>query len=110
MRLVQKNLKHTGYAILEVQDEDGSYTQIEPLFTGDFLLESEGLRKSLEECLKVPVKLLTIYGSNTILALEKLKEFKEKYGVLPRNYTEEIRTGFQNADGLTQSYPRFVYK
>ena len=110
MRLVQKNLRHTGYAILEVQNEDGCSKLIEPLFTEDFLLESTELREELEKNLGVSVKLLDIYGANIDLPLQQLKEFKQNYGALPRNYTEEIRTGFQHGDGLTQYYPRFIYK
>ena len=110
MRLIQKSLKHVGYAILEVQNEESSNSQMEPLFTNDVLLESEELRKELEKSLRTPVKLKAVYVSNIELPLQQLKEFKQKYGSLPRNYTEEIRTGFQHGDGLTQYYPRFVYK
>ena len=39
---------------------------------------------------------------------KELQDFKQKYGALPRNYVEEIRTGFRSGDGLTQSLPRFV--
>ena len=109
MRLVQKNLKHTGYAVLTVHAER-QYIEVAPLFTADYLLEGESTRKFLEEELKVPVNLTHVYSVDGFTAIKELQEFQQKYGALPRNYVEEIRTGFRNGDGLVQFLPRFVYK
>ena len=109
MRLVQKNLKHTGYAVLTVHKKH-EYVEVTPLFTADYLLEGEEIRKGLEEELKIPVSLTHVYSADGFVAIKELQDFKQKYGALPRNCVEEIRTGFRSGDGLTQSLPRFVYK
>ena len=96
MRLVQTNMKHKGYALLEVKSAEGPYIGLVPLFTTDYLIESEEMRKSLQEELGVQVILDCIYVSDITDSVQKLKEFKQKYNALPRNYVEEIRTGFQN--------------
>lgn len=109
MRLIQKNLKHKGYVILQVHDST-PYLEIMPIFTKDYLLEAENLRYSLECELNISVTLDSVYISDTTEPLRQLKEFKEKYHALPQNYTEEIRTGFQNGAGLNQTLPRYIYR
>lgn len=95
MRLVQKSLLHTGYIILE----DNS---IFPAFGPNVLAEAyytEGGRRVK--------KVYAVADFNELL--EKIKEFKEKYGVIPQNFTEELRTGLKDGDGLSQTHPRFCY-
>ena len=101
-RLVQKNIKHTGYAILT--DNLGN-EKILPTFSKDLIWESMELETS-------SFKLTGIYGARSIMPtiMELIKEFKEKYGIVPQNHTTELRTGFQNSIDLYQSDKRFCYK
>lgn len=103
MRLIQKNLKHKGYAVFT-----GQNTILVPLFTDDYLLEANTFLDSYEK--EGELSLSAIYVSDTTASMVRIKEFKERYNTIPRNYVEEIRTGFQNGAGLTQTLPRFVYK
>ena len=110
MRLVQTNMKHKGYALFRIRGTKKNYVERVPLFTTDYILESEEVRNSLQKELEVQVTLDSIYISDITSSMQKLKEFQQKYNSLPRNYVEEVRTGFQNGAGLLQSLPRFVYK
>ena len=111
MRLIQKNLKHTGYVLLLIRKDRGErYLEAFPLFTKDFIYESETIRSLQQEMLGCIVDIDAIYVSDITKPLLDLKEFRKKYNALPRNYVEEIRTGFTNGSGLTQTLPRFVYK
>ena len=109
MRLVQKSLKHTGYAVLKILTNSSNYFKIAPLFTNDYLIEGNEVKKEVQK-LGINASLIGIYAVDLMCPLHDLREFKQKYNALPRNYVEEIRTGFSNASGLTQSLPRFVYK
>lgn len=110
MRLVQKSLKHTGYAVLKILTNSSNYIKIVPLFTNDYLIEGNEVEKEIESELGINASLIGIYAVDLLCPLHDLRAFKQKYNALPRNYVEEIRTGFSNASGLTQSLPRFVYK
>ena len=98
MRLFQKSLLHTGYFILK----DGS---IHPAFSMDLIGES--LRKF------GPGEVTHIYGTNEdrISSIcKEIKEYKAKYGVLPRGLMDELRTGFSNSVGLHQSKKCYFFK
>lgn len=103
MRLVQRNLKHTGYAIF--RNKEGT-EEILPTFSKDPLREAGFLEKKNNRLL------VKLYGTSVIMedVLEQIKRYKEKYGVIPQDLTEELRTGFSSRGGLQQSYPRYYYK
>ena len=103
MRLFQKNLRHTGYAIYK--NEDGIEETI-PTFTNDLFTEARFLGKQHKK------SLVGVYGARIIMkdVTEEIKKYKEKYGIIPQDLTEELRTGFQSNNFLTQSYPRYYYK
>ena len=42
--------------------------------------------------------------------LESIQKYFNEHGVIPQDLTEELRTGFENGRGLTQSYPRYYYE
>ena len=109
MRLVQKHLSHTGYAILEVREKEGIRELLVPMFTNDLLLESCELESALHDQ-GLDVTLSKVFAVNIDGVLQSIKEFKEKYGALPRNFTEYLRTGFINNGELVQSLFRYVYK
>lgn len=101
MRLTQKSFLHTGYFILD----NG---EVHPAFTDD--LVEEAMRHPLSKRIK---KIYGVIGT-TFTELQPLaqeiKEFKEKYGIIPQDKTEQLRTGFSNSAGLAQSLPRYCYK
>ena len=103
MRLVQKNLRHTGYAIF--RNKDGS-EEIIPTFTNDTFTEARLIKKQYKK------SLVGIYGTRVIMkdVLEEIKKYKEKYGIIPQDLVEELRTGFISNSSLTQAYPRYYYK
>lgn len=103
MRLVQKNLKHTGYAVFK--NKEGEEETL-PTFSNDPLREATFLERKNDRIL------IKVYGSSVIMknVLSQIKEYKEKYGVIPQDLTEELRTGFSSVSGLQQSYPRYYYK
>lgn len=112
MRIVQRNKKHKGYALYKISEQVKTYIQIEPLFTDDVLLEAREIVSLLvgETGGKVScigVYIVSMYMENT---LKKIKEFKKEFGIIPQNYTEELRTGVSTEEGLVQSIPRFFYK
>ena len=100
MRLVQKNLRHTGYAIF--RDKKG-IEEILPTFSKDPLREATFLEKNNKRVL------IGVYGARVIMqdVLEGIKRYKEKYGIIPQSLTEELRTGFVSTHDLQQSYPRY---
>lgn len=101
MRLIQKSFLHTGYFVLKTGE-------IRPAFSSD--LVEEAMRHPFSKDVK------GIYGtfmndrSQLEYMIKFIKKFKEKYGVIPQNCTEELRTGFFNNGELTQTLPRFCYK
>ena len=103
MRLVQRNLKHTGYAIFKNKEE---VEETLPTFSNDPLREATFLEKKNNRVL------IKVYGTSVMMkdVLIQIKEYKEKYGVIPQDLTEELRTGFRSMGGLQQSYPRYYYK
>ena len=103
MRLVHKNIRHTGYIIAEYGSGD---VKILPAFSNDLLTEAKFLKIGQK------FELRGLYGSQLLMKekLEKIKEYFKKYGVIPQDLTEELRTGFENGRGLTQSYPRCYYR
>ena len=103
MRLVQRNLKHTGYAIFK--NKEGVEETL-PTFSNDPLREATFLEKKNNRIL------IKVYGTSIIMkdVLTQIKEYKEKYGAIPQDLTEELRTGFRSAGELQQSYPRYYYK
>ena len=103
MRLVQKNLRHTGYAIF--RDQDGA-EEVIPTFTNDIFTEARILKKQYKK------NLVGVYGARILMedVLEEIKRFKEEHGVTPQDLVEELRTGFISNRSLTQSYPRYYYK
>ena len=102
MRLVQKSLKHTGYAVFK--NSTGTQETL-PTFSNDPLREAT----FLEEKGRV---LTGIYGTSVIMkkVLEEIKRHKSKYGIIPQDLTEELRTGFRSSKDLQQSYPRYYYR
>lgn len=103
MRLVQRSLKHTGYAVF--RNNEGM-EEVLPTFSNDPLREATFLEKKNNRVL------IKVYGRSVIMKdiLAQIKEYKEKYGIIPQDLTEELRTGFRSMGGLQQSYPRYYYK
>ena len=103
MRLIHKNLRHTGYIIAEYDNGD---VKILPAFSDYILTESQFLKRDQK------FKLKGLYGAQLIMKekLESIQEYFNEHGVIPQDLTEELRTGFENGRGLTQSYPRYYYK
>lgn len=95
MRLVQRSLLHTGYIVLE----DSS---ILPTFGPDVL--SEAYYNHGELHIK---RVYSVADFNDLLT--QIKSFKNTYGIIPQNVTEELRTGLKNGDGLSQTLPKFCY-
>ena len=96
MRLVQKSLLHTGYMIFE-DDSVG------PIFSPHVIAEAYYNSNKPN-----PVK--KVYAvANLEDLLVKIKTIKKSYGIIPQNYTEELRTGFRNGDGLSQTHSKFCY-
>lgn len=83
MKIVQKNLMHKGYMVLN----NGSFI---PLWTEDLVREAE----------KYKIEPSEIYGvfatneENLPEIVREIKTFKNKYGIIPQNLTGELRTGF----------------
>ena len=102
-RLVHKNIRHTGYAILEDLRNGGE--KILPTFTKNLIDESMQLETP-------GYTLRGIYGARLFmpLTLKEIQEFKKKHGIIPQNYTEELRTGFYNSRDLYQTHMKFCYK
>ena len=103
MRLVHKNLRHTGYAIFK--DKNG-VEEIVPMFTNDLLEESTFLEN------KYGKDVVGVYGARILMEdlLEGIKRFKKTHGIIPQNLVEELRTGFVSNRFLTQTYPKYYYK
>ena len=103
MRLVHKNLRHTGYAIF--RDQNG-VEEIIPTFTNDTFTEARILKKQYKK------NLVGVYGARVLMedVLKGIKRFKKEHGVIPQDLVEELRTGFTSNKSLTQSYPRYYYK
>ena len=97
MRLVQKSLMHTGYIIFR----DNT---ILPSFSTN-IVEETYMRRD------IPAKAVKrIYAVSDLSALVSLIDsFKEEHGIIPQNYTEELRTGFRSGSGLNQTPPKFCY-
>lgn len=112
MRIVQRNKEHEGYALYKICENTEIRVQMEPLFTQDLLLEAHELLKLLTVAEGKEVICIGIYSVNVIMLdiLEQIKNFKRTYGIIPQNYTEELRTGARTEKGLIQSLPRFFYK
>ena len=96
MKLFQKNLLHTGYFILK----DGT---MRPAF-------SSGI---MQEALNSPYssKIDKVYGTNSdqiSFICQQIKEYKDKYGVVPRYLMDELRTGFRSGYGLRQTSYHFI--
>ena len=96
MRLVHKNLRHTGYIIVE----GGG---IIPAFTQDLLNEAKMVTNK---------RIKGVYGAQVIMkeTLSSIKKYYKDHKIVPQDLTEELRTGFSSGRGLTQSYPRYYYK
>ena len=90
MRLVQKNLAHTGYAIFE----DG---RIIPCFTDNIL---EEVRNKVNK--GTPTGIYATNKDMVHVLMNHINYYKEVYGVVPQNYVAELRTGFNNGCGLHQ--------
>ena len=99
MRLVQKSLLHTGYFI--TQDEN-----IIPSFTNDLVTEAmmHPKRSSIKSMYGVLRKDEISY------LCTQIRNFRRKYGIIPQNLTEFIRTGFATKGNLKQAHNRFIYK
>ena len=94
MKLFQRSLLHTGYFILK----DGT---IKPAFSADLM--KEGMNKYGDQ-------VSSMYGTNEHrlpVICEQIREFKEKYGVIPRELMDSLRTGFDNSKYLYQSKYNF---
>ena len=110
MRLVQKHAFHTGYAILEINEGNKKYKEVVPTFTKDYLIEAEEIEATYRMN-GIDATLSQVFAVESVVSIvRKIQEFKGKYGVVPQNYTEELRTGFSNCDGLLQTLPRYLYK
>ena len=98
MKLVKKNMYHTGYFLLD----DG---MMYPSFTKDLVHEGKSSAYSK--------KIIAVFGTNEDSIpqlLSNIKFFKKKYGIVPQNYVAELRTGFNNGNNLTQYHNTFLYK
>ena len=91
MKLVQKSLMHKGYIVLK----NG---KLIPLWGTEDTLAIEAdkfLYGDNKSVIRTDVE--GIYATNEdilYLILEKIKTYKEKYGIIPQGLTEELRTGF----------------
>ncbi len=95
MKLFQKSLFHTGYFILK----DGS---VEPAFSRSLIMESYS---------KFGQSVSHVFGTNDYKLSDmcaQIREYKEKYGVVPRYLMDELRTGFSSSKELRQTKHSFI--
>ena len=100
MRLVQRSLLHTGYFILKNGD-------IHPAFSRD--LVEEGLNRSFKHEIKEIQGVLRTAEIDTLI-YSYIKPFKKEHGIIPQNYTEELRTGFYTQGNMKQTHELHKYK
>lgn len=116
MRLVQKSMKHTGYVVLEVTRGTATQEILRPTFTDDPLFEGQEIAAAEKNYWnQVKIKSIdsvdvTCFSLDLINLSVLLKAYKEKDGIYPQNFTEELRTGFRTTDRLHQTLPRYMYK
>lgn len=98
MRLVKRNMYHTGYFFMN----DG---RLIPSFTQDLIFEGKQRPDSKEI-----VAVFKTNEDNISSLLFKINHFKTKYGIIPQNYVSELRTGFNQSGSLTQYHNTFLYR
>ena len=104
MKLFRTSIEQTGVAIFV--NKEGEEKAV-PLFSEEPCEEARDLRKFITGYM-----LRDVFYTNNLLDYkieDLIKDFYDKHGFLPENYTEELAWGFPFVIGLNQNF-RFCYK